>query len=202
MSSQDSDLRDCLVLASGSPRRRDLLGEAGVAIEVIPANTPEDHLPGEAPRDLAMRLASEKALAVAERIGPEPAREVLGADTIVVLGDQVINKPIDAEDAVRLLRLLTGTSHRVMTGFALVRSDQLTPEIHCVTSKVSMRPVSDEEIRAYVATGEPLDKAGAYALQGKAADFVTGFEGSRSNIIGLPIDEVLVALKRRRAEFA
>jgi len=199
MNSQALDPSDILVLASGSPRRRDLLAEAGVAIEVIPANTPEDHLPGEAPPALAMRLASEKALAVAERLGPDPRRQVLGADTIVVLGDLVINKPRDPEDAVRLLQMLTGTTHQVITGFAFADTLTLACEAQHVASAVSMRTVSDDEIRAYVATGEPLDKAGAYALQGKAADFVTGFEGSRSNIIGLPVDEVLETLERLRA---
>ncbi len=198
MADEEIDPSEVLVLASGSPRRRELLKNAGVAIEVIPANTPELPVPGEKPEEMATRLASEKALAVARRLGPDPHRWVLGADTIVVIGDQVLNKPTDPEDAVRLLRLLTGTRHHVITGFALVETTSLTPHTQHVQSSVSMREVGDDEIRAYVATGEPLDKAGGYALQGKAADFVIGFEGSRSNIIGLPMDEVLETLSRLR----
>jgi septum formation protein len=198
----NSDTRvndETLVLASGSPRRRELLTDAGVPIEIIPADIDEAQLPDEAPIALVTRLASEKALAVARRVGADPPRWVLGADTIVVLGDQVINKPRDPEDAVRLLRMLTGTRHEVITGFALVASDVLTPHAQTLSSRVTMRPVSDDAIRAYVATGEPLDKAGGYALQGKAADFVTHFEGSRDNIIGLPVDEVLTTWNRLRS---
>jgi septum formation protein len=185
-----------LVLASGSPRRRELLTRAGIGFEVIPADIPEYARPDESPREMAIRLAGEKALAVARRLGPEPPRPVLGADTIVVLGREVIGKPKDAEDAVGLLQRLLGHEHAVITGFALADSGTLAVESDAVTSRVAMRDASEEEIRDYVATGEPLDKAGAYAVQGLGARFVERVEGSRDNVIGLPVAEFVDLLSR------
>ncbi|MBW2275257.1 MAG: septum formation inhibitor Maf [Deltaproteobacteria bacterium] len=183
-----------LVLASGSPRRRQLLSRAGVEFEVIPADIPELQREGEAPRAFAERLAGEKALAVAQRVGPAPRRWVLGADTIVVLGDAVLGKPDDPEHAVQLLSRLVGRRHRVITGVALVDSEGLRSEGLSVTSEVSMHPASADEIRSYVATGESLDKAGAYALQGEGRRFVDRVEGSESNVIGLPLAATLELL--------
>ncbi|RIL03481.1 MAG: hypothetical protein DCC71_15175 [Proteobacteria bacterium] len=185
-----------VVLGSGSPRRRELLARAGIAFEVMPADIAEDAQPGEAPHALAERLAREKAQAVAARVGAPPRRLVLGADTIVVLDGEVLGKPDDAEHAVRLLGRLVGREHVVLTGVALVASDGSgLAETRVVTSRVAMRPASEAEIRAYVATGEPLDKAGAYAAQGEGRRFILRIEGSESNVIGLPIDETLAMLR-------
>jgi len=185
-----------LVLGSGSPRRRELLTRAGIAFEVLPADIDEIAEVGEEPAAFALRLAREKAHAVAMRVGAAPRRLVLGADTIVVIDADVLGKPTDPEDAVRLLSRLVGREHRVLTAVAVIASDRLAHAATCVvTSRVSMRPASDEEIRRYVATGEPLDKAGAYAAQGEGRRFVERIDGSESNVIGLPIDETLALLR-------
>ena len=185
-----------LLLASASPRRRELLRRAGVAFEVCPADVDERALAGEAPEPYAARLAREKALAIARRAG-SASRFALGADTVVVVGDRIYGKPTDAEDAVRILKELRGLTHRVLTAVALARADgDFLRELR-VESRVTLREASDPEIRAYVATGEPLDKAGAYALQGEGARFVLRVEGSRSNVIGLPLDETLALLREQ-----
>jgi len=183
-----------LLLASASPRRRELLCRAGVTFEVCPADVDERVLAGEAPEPYAARLAREKALAIARRAG-SASRFVLGADTVVVVGDRIYGKPADAEDAVRILCELRGLTHRVLTAVALARADgDLLRELR-VESRVTLREASDPEIRAYVATGEPLDKAGAYALQGEGARLVLRVDGSRSNVIGLPLEETLALLR-------
>jgi septum formation protein len=183
-----------LILASASPRRRDLLDSAGIAFEVIPADIPEERRRNERPLEFASRLAAEKARTVADRVGPEPARRVLGADTIVILDDSILGKPRDPRDAREMLARLTGHSHEVVTAIALIRSDTLETEVRAVTSRVRMRAASPEELRDYVATGESLDKAGAYALQGAGRRFVEHVEGSESNVIGLPLEETLELL--------
>jgi septum formation protein len=185
-----------LVLASASPRRRELLTDAGVPHEVMPADIDEQERPGETPVGLTKRLAQEKALAVARRLGREPRRIVLGADTIVVLDDEIYTKPRDAEHALQLLLSLTGRTHRVVTAVAIVDSEHLQVLDQAVESRVTMRQASEAELRRYVASGEPLDKAGAYAIQGDGADLVSKLEGSLSNVIGLPIDETLALLSR------
>ncbi len=185
-----------LVLASGSPRRRELLANAGIALEVIPADTEEAKRPGESPREEMERLAQEKATAVAVRIGPDPARVVLGSDTGVVIDGEVLGKPEDVEDAVRMLTRLQSRTHSVMTGVAISRSDTLQGESFCIETKVKFRSAGEEEIRAYVAGGEPMDKAGAYAIQGEGRQFIAATRGSETNVIGLPVDETLEALAR------
>jgi septum formation protein len=189
-----------LVLASASPRRRDLLAAAGLRFEVVPPEVDERARPGEAPPQLAERLAREKALEVAARLGREPRRVVLGSDTLVVLEERVLGKPADAEEAVRWLTLLAGRVHRVLTGIAAVESDTLRVRSLHVESRVRMRSAALEEIRAYVATGEPLDKAGAYAIQGQGGRFVRHVEGSASNVIGLPVEETLLLLREAGLE--
>ena len=186
-----------LVLASGSPRRSALLREAGVRFEVQAPNIPEVQQPGEAPVDTAARLAREKALAVARQIDG-PRRLVLGADTIVFVDGAALGKPVDAADAERLLRRLLGRQHRVVTAVAVVTSDTLAVRETAVVSEVVMREADAEELRAYVDTGEPLDKAGAYAAQGEGRRFIERIEGSVSNVIGLPVEETLALLAEAR----
>jgi septum formation protein len=188
-----------LVLASASPRRRELLARAGVAFEALPAEIDESLLAGETPEAHVERLAREKALAVARRVGPAPARLVLGSDTVVVLDGKVLGKPRDAAHAETLLARLAGRAHVVLTGVAIVASDGGAVESFVVASRVTLRAASADEIRAYVATGEPLDKAGAYALQGEGRRFVAAVEGSETNVIGLPLDETLALLRARGA---
>ncbi len=184
-----------LILASASPRRRDLLERAAVAFEVRPANVSELREPGEPPALFARRLALAKARTVAREAGASPPRLVLGADTIVVIDADVLGKPTNAEHAEALLSRLVGRSHRVITAVALVESASQNARHAVVESTVSMRPASPEEVRAYVATGEPLDKAGAYAVQGDGRRFVEKIEGSESNVIGLPMEETLALLR-------
>jgi septum formation protein len=178
-----------LVLASGSPRRRELLERAGIAFEIWPADLQEKRIEGESPDAMVERLAREKALAVARSLPASPARWVLGADTTVVVGEQVLGKPDDPEHAVALLGRIVGRAHTVLTGVALCTAggDRWTTRV--VASRVHMRAATEAELRSYVATGEPLDKAGAYALQGEGRRFVTRVEGSESNVIGLPMEE-------------
>jgi len=184
-----------LILASASPRRRRLLAEAGVAFTVMPADIDESPRPGEEPRALATRLAAEKAFAVAARLGAEPRRLVLGSDTIVVIGEEILGKPRDREHAVELLGRILGRRHTVLTGVALLDTSSGETRTDCVASEVLMRTATDAEVRAYVAGGEPLDKAGAYALQGEGRKFVDRVLGSESNVIGLPLAETLALLR-------
>ncbi len=184
-----------LVLASGSPRRRELLRSAGVAFEIQLANLAEDALPGERPAATAQRLAAEKALAVARRLPEAPPRLVLGADTLVVRDGAAIGKPESPEHALEILESLVGRSHEVVTGVALARSDERLARGFCHSSLVHMRAASRDELRAYIATGEPLDKAGAYALQGEGRRLVTAVLGSESNVIGLPLEQTLALLR-------
>jgi len=184
-----------LVLASASPRRRDLLTRAGVRFEVRPADIPEEMDPGEAPGAFALRLARQKALTIARELGPGATRLVLGADTIVVLGDDVLGKPRDPDHAIELLGRLVGRVHRVLTAVAVVEPDGGRVHDVLVESRVQMRAATPDEVRTYVSTGESLDKAGAYALQGQGRRFVEGVTGSETNVIGLPIEETLALLR-------
>jgi septum formation protein len=180
-----------LVLASASPRRQELLRSAGIAFTVEPADIVETPLAGESPRDCAERLAREKALAVAKK---NPEQWVLGADTIVVVGEAILGKPIDAEDAVRMLRLLSGRTHAVITGVCVVEpvvngqwSVASKTKTATETTLVTFCDLSDSEIREYVGTGEPMDKAGGYAIQGIASRWIPRIEGDYSNVVGLPV---------------
>jgi septum formation protein len=183
--------KQVLILASSSPRRQELLREAGILFEVHPAHVPEERIAGESPLRYACRLAREKAEAVA---GSFPRGYVLGADTIVIVDDEVLEKPRDAQDAARMLRLLSGRRHQVVTAVSLVR-----PEGHsetCTsTTQVYFREVAEEEIRLYISSGEPMDKAGAYAIQGGAAQWIQRIEGDYSNVVGLPLSLVKEMLR-------
>jgi len=182
-----------LVLASASPRRQELLRAAGIAFEVQPADIVETPLAGEAPQACAERLAREKALAVARL---RPRELVLGADTIVVVDNQILGKPADHADAARMLRLLSGREHQVITGVALVVSGQWS--VASETTSVTMAKISEQEITDYVATGEPMDKAGAYAIQGIASRWIPRIEGDYSNVVGLPVALVYRMLREQR----
>ena len=192
-----------IVLASASPRRQELLRNAGIPFTAQPADIDETPLAGESPRDCTERLAREKALAVFQR---DPRRCVLGADTIVVVDGAILGKPRDAEDATRMLRLLSGRTHEVITGVCLVGpvvSGQCSVASHTKTASettlVTFCKLSDEEIRFYVATGEPMDKAGAYAIQGVASRWIPRIEGDYSNVVGLPMALVYRLLRERGA---
>ena len=181
-----------LILASASPRRRELLAQAGFTFQVHPAQIPEDPRPNEDPIAYVARLAREKAQTVFAQLAarPEVASDlaVLGADTTVTLDDQILGKPSDPADAARILRLLSGRTHRVITGVAVVTAAHT--EVASESTAVRFLTLSEEEIAAYIATGEPMDKAGAYAIQGRAARWIPRIEGDYFNVVGLPISLV------------
>lgn len=209
-----------LVLASASPRRQDLLHSARISFAVQPADIDETPHEGESPRECAERLAREKALAV-WRMRPQDS--VLGADTIVVVDETILGKPVDAPDAARMLRLLSGRVHQVITGVCLVKprargQESVTTQGHSPptyrsaetssaenqevrtaseTTLVTMNELSGNEIQEYVATGEPMDKAGAYAIQGMASRWIPRIEGDYSNVVGLPVALVYRLLREK-----
>ena len=180
-----------LVLASASPRRQELLCNAGITFEVQPAHIPEDPLLGEAAKDCAERLAREKALAVAQQ---RPHDCVLGADTVVVVDGQLLGKPSDAVDAARMLRMLSGREHQVITGVCLVVNGH--PSVASETTLVTVSEITEKDIADYVASGEPLDKAGAYAIQGIASRWIPRIEGDYGNVVGLPVALVYRMLRQ------
>lgn len=185
-----------LILASSSPRRRELLTQAGFTFEVHPAHIPEDPLPNEDPIAYVVRLARAKAEAVFAEISSKesaPPQVVLGADTTVTLDNHVLGKPTDAADAARMLRLLSGRTHRVITGVALASAQRT--EVAAEVTGVRFLTLSDEEIAAYIATGEPMDKAGAYGIQGRAARWIPRIDGCYFNVVGLPLALVSVMLE-------
>jgi len=190
-----------LVLASASPRRQELLRNAGIRFSVSAANIPEIPLAGESPRDCAERLAREKARAIFRQ---QPRRHVLGADTIVVVEGEILGKPRDEADAKRMLRLLSGRTHNVTTGVCLVGPSLRTgnrkletgfEDTRSETTLVTMTTLTDQEIGAYIATGEPMDKAGAYAIQGIASRWIPRIEGDYFNVVGLPVALVFRMLR-------
>jgi septum formation protein len=176
-----------LILASASPRRRELLGHFGIEFDIVPSGVPEVPHPGEEPALFARRAALDKAMDVA---GKRPGRWVLGADTVVVIDGRILGKPSGAAEAREMLRCLSGRVHQVLTAVVLIGPDGGPVADLVVQSSVEFRELSDEEIATYAASGEPLDKAGAYAIQGGAGRFVRSVTGSYSNVIGLPVDEV------------
>ena len=159
---------------------------------VIPSNTDENIRPGEAPEVYALRVAREKAIDVATH---QSGNWILGADTIVIIDDTILGKPRDTADGFRMLRLLSGRTHRVMTAFVLLDSNGQMYASQVVTSQVNFKALTDTQIQEYLATGEPIDKAGAYAVQGIGAALVERVDGSYTNVVGLPLDEVLEVLR-------
>src|SRR5579863_3498675 len=184
-----------LILASASPRRSELLAQVGFSFRVHPAHIPEDPRPDEDPFAYVVRLAREKASTVFDHLGDSDVI-VLGADTTVTLDNHILGKPEDAADAARMLRLLSGRTHRVITGIALVAAEYV--EVAAEVTAVRFVTLSEAEIAAYVATGEPMDKAGAYAIQGRAARWIPRITGDYSNVVGLPLALVATMLESAR----
>ena len=188
-------LPERVILASGSPRRRELLGEMGVAFEIDVPDVDENV--GGTPDKMVAVLAERKARAVA---GRRECGLVVAADTLVALNNRALGKPHDEEDARQMLRALSGRTHDVFTGVCVMNAANGECLVTAERTGVKFRALSEEEICAYVATGEPMDKAGAYAIQGGAGAFIEGYEGSRTNVIGLPVEkltEMLIEMNSR-----
>ncbi len=184
-----------LILASASPRRSELLRNAGISFVVEPGHVPEQPLLDEPPLQYAQRLARDKARAVFAR---NPDNVVLGADTVVVTDEHLLEKPADAQDATRMLRLLSARAHQVITGVSLIARDFERTEAEI--TEVRFSPLSDREIDDYVLTGEPMDKAGAYAIQGMASRWVERIDGCYFNVVGLPVPRVYRMMRALEAE--
>ena len=181
------------ILASASPRRSELLTLLGLDFDVIPGNVDEDFRPSETPREHVLRLSEEKALFVARS---HPDAWVLGADTIVVIAGEVLGKPGSPAEAKGMLGKLSGREHKVFTGFSIVRQDRGSRICEVVGSSVLFREIADDEMDWYTAMEEPYDKAGGYAVQGMGGGFIREIRGSCTNVMGLPLCEVVEALKR------
>jgi septum formation protein len=183
-----------LVLASASPRRQELLRNAAIAFVARPTNIPETPNKDEAPRAFAERMAREKALAAFDQ---ESKDFVVGADTIVVVDSEILGKPRDNADAARMLRLLSGRTHQVITGVCLLgpelsqnHKEKTFEDVQSETTTVSMNALGAADIQSYVSSGEPMDKAGAYAIQGRASRWISRIEGDYFNVVGLPVSLV------------
>ncbi len=181
-----------LILASGSPRRSEILSSVGWQFTKHVADIDESEKPNELPEDYVIRLAREKAEAVAVN---HPDETVLGADTTVVIEDQIIGKPVDLEDAIRMLQMLAGNWHEVLTGVAIVSNGETRSALQ--RTRVKFAPMSDNEINFLAERGDPLDKAGAYAVQAQAALFIEGIEGDYWNVVGLPINLVYELIMKK-----
>lgn len=199
-----------LILASSSPRRRELLERAGVALRVLPAPIDEEPRPGETAVTYAKRLARDKATAAVRRLdaalgqdprtaGEAPPRWVLGADTVVTVDGLLLGKPADATEARSMLERLAGREHHVVTGFGILDLERDKEGIQAVTTRVRFKPMSRHEIDAYIAAGESMDKAGAYAIQGVGGYMVESIEGSYTNVVGLPLAQVIAMFEEMGA---
>lgn len=184
-------MNEKIILASASPRRRELLGLAGFDFDVVTAHVNEVLDPELEPQELVMSLAEQKARAVAKK---HKEQIVIGADTVVVLEGKVLGKPKDEADAAKMLKSLSGKAHEVFTGVSIIKSEKS----HCFfeRTKVKFCELDDEQIRAYVASGEPMDKAGAYGIQGKGCVLVEGIEGDYFNVVGFPVSRFCREMKK------
>jgi septum formation protein len=185
-----------IILASGSPRRAELLASAGFTFTVHPAEGDERPVPGERPEPYVLRVARAKARATVDRVG-KTGRIVLAADTTVVVSGEMFGKPRDTDDAARMLHSLSGTVHEVLTGVVVVAADREDQEV--VRTRVRFLPLSSQEIAWYLQSGEADGKAGAYGIQGRAARFIDWIDGSWSNVVGLPVATVYQMLKNATA---
>ena len=186
-------MKETVILASSSPRRRELLESVGVNFDVMPSNIPEVRRQGEAPEEYVARLSREKAEAIASR---HRDRWVIAADTTVLLGDMLLEKPEGHADAARMLATIAGRTHIVYSGVTLQRMDRGYRDTRVSESEVRMLPLSSRDIEWYVGTGEPLDKAGAYAVQGIGAMFIDSIHGSYTNVVGLPLALLFQMLRK------
>jgi septum formation protein len=194
-----------LILASSSPRRQELLRNARILFKVQPADVPEVLRDGESASDFAQRLAADKARAVYEAVRPPAGTFVLGADTTVVVDGDVLGKPVDEDDAARMLRTLSGRQHEVVTGVCIMgiceqgtgngQQETFFEDVRCETTQVFFNSLGDDQIEDYVSTGEPMDKAGAYAIQGAASRWIPRIEGCYFNVVGLPVPLVCRMLR-------
>jgi septum formation protein len=184
-----------IVLASASPRRSELLERLGIPFAVVPSQIPEDEIAGESPEQHVLRLSREKALEVAGR-RDVAGRWFIGSDTIVLRDDAILGKPASAEEATIMLRSLSGREHRVLSGFVVHDRQTGTGVADVVSTRVRFKELTATEIAGYIATGEPMDKAGAYAIQGIGAFMVLAIAGSYTNVVGLPLCEVVEVLER------
>ncbi|MBW6510873.1 MAG: Maf family protein [Desulfuromonadaceae bacterium] len=183
-----------IVLASASPRRRELLTQVGVQFTVVPSTAPEEVLPDETPQAHVTRLSLAKAREVAAR-AEVAGRWFIGSDTVVVRDGVILGKPCDAADAAAMLRSLSGRSHRVWSGYAIIDRLSGQQEAYACVTVVTFKELTDAEIVGYIATGEPMDKAGAYAIQGRGMFMVRAIDGSYPNVVGLPVCEVVTRLE-------
>jgi septum formation protein len=181
------------ILASASPRRRELLASIGLAFDVLPSHVPEVHQDGEAPEEYVARLSRDKAHALASE---HPSRWVIAADTTVLLDEELLEKPADTADAMRMLGMISGRTHIVYTGVTIENVERGYRDTRVAESEVRMLALSDQDIEWYIATGEPLDKAGAYAVQGIGAMFIDSIHGSYTNVVGLPLATLFQMLRR------
>lgn len=184
-----------LVLASASPRRKELLAQIGITPEIVPS-TIEEKITTNVPEEAVMELSCQKAKDVASR--QQPGTYVIGADTVVAAGGEILGKPASHEDAYRMISLMEGRTHQVYTGVTLVYCGGLGNKVRTFVEKtdVHLYPMSDEEIRAYTDSDEPMDKAGAYGIQGKFAAFIKGIDGDYNNVVGLPVGRVYQEIKQ------
>ncbi|HEY5672815.1 MAG TPA: Maf family protein [Malonomonas sp.] len=183
-----------IVLASASPRRRELLLQIGLRFQVIPSTAEELVLPDETPEEHVIRLSIDKATEVAQREQVE-GRWFIGSDTIVLCDEQILGKPVDEQHAAAMLRMLSGQEHRVLSGYAILDRKTGEQRAEAVSTRVRFRELTEAEIARYIASGEPADKAGSYAIQGLGVCFVAGIEGSYTNVVGLPLCRLTLALK-------
>ena len=183
-----------IVLASTSPRRKDLLQSVGIQFEIIAPSSDESLLSKENPEDYALRLSKEKALSVSQNLDGNTL--VIGADTIVVVDNKILGKPKDEEDAKIMLSKISGRAHHVLTAFSITKGEHEILHTHIVGTEVIVKTLEPQEIEGYIKTGEPMDKAGAYGIQGVGAFMVKEVRGSYTNVVGLPLVEVLESLKK------
>lgn len=187
-------MKNDIILASASPRRKQLLEQIGLEFRVIPSQAEEAVLDGETPEEHVIRLSQDKASEVADRRNVV-GRWFIGSDTIVLCDGQILGKPADNHHAAEMLRMLSGREHRVLSGYAILDRKTGEQRAEAVSTDVRFRALTDDEIARYIASGEPMDKAGSYAIQGLGVCFVAGISGSYSNVVGLPLCRLTLALK-------